>query len=388
MDISVPENPVRSRTLSWKAERYDTPASHSTGPHAPFARSSLSQTVYSLRSRRSFGSAKPNISAPCVASKRVVHVVPGIAARHDYADRAFVAGQAQRGVQQVVVVRLRQLSRTAARHARRRRSGCRRRESHWPKPVRSARQPPPASIPSPARTPKTGWCCCPCARRYRPSRARIRRRRPAARRPCRATSGKLATSEPLIPAEPWSTDSAGTRNGEFGARQVGAVGDDAVDPAERPRAVERALRPLEQFDPFDVDQADVGIGRSIGQAGIVEQHGDGRLGSPAEGAVGDPAQEHAVAAGPLPRQRKAFDLCRHERAVAGARAAGAPRRAGRRPGRIGVLSSDNVRLVAVTRISWPIAARMRSSAAARRLARRSALIVSIRQAVGPTCRAT
>ena len=67
------------------------------------------------------------------------------------------------------------------------------------------------------------------------------------------------------------------------------------DPAERTRAVKRALRPFEDLDPLHVGQPEVGIGGVVGQAQVAEILAHGRLCRPGEARIRDAADEQLVA---------------------------------------------------------------------------------------------
>ena len=79
-----------------------------------------------------------------------------------------------------------------------------------------------------------------------------------------------------------------------------------VDPAQRAGAVERTLRTLEYFDPIDVDQPDIRIGRGIRKPRLVEDHRDRRLAFTGKRAVRHSAQKQAVAPRSQPGQRQAL----------------------------------------------------------------------------------
>jgi hypothetical protein len=73
--------------------------------------------------------------------------------------------------------------------------------------------------------------------------------------------------------------------------EIRLIGDDMVDPAERARAIKRALRPLQDLDPIDIDQVEIGVGGVERDPGVVDLNGDGGLALAVEWAVGDPANE-------------------------------------------------------------------------------------------------
>ena len=79
--------------------------------------------------------------------------------------------------------------------------------------------------------------------------------------------------------------------------EIGGVGDDADDAAERAGAVERALWPFQHLDPADVIEAQVGIGRGIVEAHVAQILTGRRLGRPGNAGIGYGADEQLVAAG-------------------------------------------------------------------------------------------
>ncbi len=83
-----------------------------------------------------------------------------------------------------------------------------------------------------------------------------------------------------------------------GAVQLRLAGDDVQDAADRTGAVERSLRSAEHFHPVDVHQPQVGIGRVVGDADVVQVDRHGRLGAAGEGAVRQAAEEDLVPARP------------------------------------------------------------------------------------------
>ena len=70
---------------------------------------------------------------------------------------------------------------------------------------------------------------------------------------------------------------------------------DADDAAERPRAIEGALRPLEHLHRVNVVQAQVGIGRVVAETDVAQILPHGRLRRPREARIGDAADEQLVA---------------------------------------------------------------------------------------------
>ena len=78
-----------------------------------------------------------------------------------------------------------------------------------------------------------------------------------------------------------------------GRGRLGMIADHA---AERPGAVERALRALQDLDPVDVVEPEVRIGRVIVEPGFAEILAGGRLGGAAEARIRDAADEQFVAA--------------------------------------------------------------------------------------------
>ena len=81
-----------------------------------------------------------------------------------------------------------------------------------------------------------------------------------------------------------------------GEAELRCVGHKANDAAERTGAVKRALRPFEHFDPFEIGQAEVGIGGVVAQAKVAEILPDRGLRRPGEAGIGDAADEQLVAA--------------------------------------------------------------------------------------------
>ena len=95
----------------------------------------------------------------------------------------------------------------------------------------------------------------------------------------------------------------------------------ADDPAQRARAVERALRPFEHFDAVHVIEAQARIGRAVGDAAVAPVLPHGGLSRADEAGIGNPANEYLVAAGPQMRRHHAgqpgFDRGRSARGVGG-----------------------------------------------------------------------
>ena len=79
--------------------------------------------------------------------------------------------------------------------------------------------------------------------------------------------------------------------------KVGGVGHQADDTAQRPGAVQRALRPFQHLDPADVVEFEVGVGRGIVQPHVAQILAGGRLGRPGDTRIRDGADEQLVAAG-------------------------------------------------------------------------------------------
>ena len=77
--------------------------------------------------------------------------------------------------------------------------------------------------------------------------------------------------------------------------RIGFVADDSYDAAQRPRAVERALRPLQHLHRRDIVETEVRVGRVVGQANVAEILADGRLGRAGEARIGDAADKQLVA---------------------------------------------------------------------------------------------
>ncbi len=104
------------------------------------------------------------------------------------------------------------------------------------------------------------------------------------------------------------------------------IGHDAQDTTERAGAVERALRPRQHFDPVDIVEMQIRIGRIVVQPRLAEILADRRLGRAVEARIGDAPNEQLVAAGaemgriePGERGHKAFGpapVCRSHWIVA------------------------------------------------------------------------
>ncbi|MDF0544889.1 hypothetical protein PX699_21300 [Sphingobium sp. H39-3-25] len=70
--------------------------------------------------------------------------------------------------------------------------------------------------------------------------------------------------------------------------------DNMIYPAQSTGTIKRPLRPLEQFDPFDIDEPDIRIGRIESYAGFVDLDRDGRLAGAIERAVRDTPYELTI----------------------------------------------------------------------------------------------
>ena len=108
---------------------------------------------------------------------------------------------------------------------------------------------------------------------------------------------------------------AGEDLGTIGA-QVGRRGHQLEDSADRPCAIQRALRPTQQLDVGDIHQPQVWVRGVIGQSGVIEMLTDHRLGLPCQGAVGQAAHEQLVTTGAKVGDGQAGDAGRKIRGVA------------------------------------------------------------------------
>ena len=99
-------------------------------------------------------------------------------------------------------------------------------------------------------------------------------------------------------------------------RQIGRRRHQFENTADRPCAIQRALRPAQQLGMCDVHQPKVRVRGVIGQSGLVEILADHGLCLSRQGAVGQAAHEKLVSARPQIGDRQTGDAGRKVRGVA------------------------------------------------------------------------